>query len=270
MPNGHESTWRDRTERERQLDEFIQQERTARFGSEVLNEAEKASRVKRHFDAVATKYDLMNTVLSMGIHYLWKREGIRRAKLKPGDTVLDMCGGTGDLSISAYRKVGPAGNVVLYDINYDMIAAGKRTRSHAEIREAIAYVQGDAERIAFPDGTFDVVMIGFAVRNITHMKRAFREMHRVLKPGGTLMCLEFSKPVWPWFRLLYDFYSFHVMPLLGDLIMGERKAYTCLPETIRLFLMPEELAEVFKTIGFSNVAFKRLTNGIAVVHTGVK
>ena len=113
-------------------------------------------------------------------------------------------------------------------------------------------------------------MIGFAVRNITHMKQAFREMCRVLKPGGRFLCLEFSKPVWPWFRWLYDLYSFHIMPLLGDLVMGERKAYTCLPETIRLFLMPDELAEVLTSAGFSGVAYDRMTNGIAVAHTATK
>ena len=262
--------WSRERKRKEQLDEYISLKRQAQFGFEELSELDKAARVRRHFNSVAYKYDMMNTVLSMGVHYLWKKTAVRRLGLKPGEAVLDVCGGTGDLSVMSKKAVGPSGSVILYDINWDMINAGRIKRTHAGLRGRIGYVQGDAERIAFPDGTFDVVMVGFAVRNITHMKQAFREMYRVLKPGGRFLCLEFSKPVWPWFRRLYDWYSFHVMPLLGDLVMGERKAYTCLPETIRLFLMPDELTEVLTGSGFSGVAYERMTNGIAVAHMGFK
>jgi demethylmenaquinone methyltransferase/2-methoxy-6-polyprenyl-1,4-benzoquinol methylase len=262
--------WSTASKRKEQLDDYIARKQQARFGLEELSEEEKAARVRRHFNSVAHKYDMMNTVLSFGIHYLWKKMAIARLGLKPGEAVLDVCGGTGDLSVMAQKEVGSAGRVVLYDINWDMINAGRIKRTNAPTRGSIRYVQGDAERISFPDGTFDVVMVGFAIRNITHMKQAFREMHRVLKPGGRFLCLEFSKPVWTWFRILYDWYSFHIMPLLGDLMMGERKAYTCLPETIRLFLMPDELAKVLTASGFSGVAYKRLTNGIAVAHTGTR
>ena len=263
-------TWSEEQKRKEQLDDYISLKRQARFGFEELSERDKAERVRRHFNSVAYKYDMMNTVLSLGIHYLWKKIAVARLGLKPGEAVLDVCGGTGDLSVMSKKAVGSSGNVVLYDINWDMINAGRVKRSNARWRESIRYVQGDAERISFPDDTFDVVMVGFAVRNITHMKQAFREMHRVLKPGGRFLCLEFSKPVWPWFRTLYDFYSFHIMPLLGDLMMGERKAYTCLPETIRLFLMPDELAAVLASAGFSGVTYERMTNGIAVAHRGGK
>lgn len=270
MMQERKSIWYDRSKRLEQLDDHIIQQRKARFGSEELEESKKAERVRRHFDSVAARYDLMNTLLSLGIHYAWKRFAIRHMGLKPGDRVLDVCGGTGDLSISAQKRVGEAGQVVLYDINWRMMQAGKYKPVHQALRRKIEFVQGDAEKIAFPDETFDEVMVGFAIRNITHMVRAFQEMYRVLKPGGVFMCLEFSKPVTPWFRWLYDCYSFNIMPHLGDLLVGTRKAYTCLPETIRLFLMPEELSDIFRRIGYTDVRFKRLTNGIAVVHIANK
>ncbi|GBC59743.1 bifunctional demethylmenaquinone methyltransfera se/2-methoxy-6-polyprenyl-1,4-benzoquinol methylase [Desulfonema ishimotonii] len=264
------SIWFDRKTREKQLDDYVIQNRKANFGTEALEEDQKAGRVRRHFDSVASRYDMMNTLLSFGVHYLWKRTGIRMLELRPGEKVLDVCGGTGDLSVSSRKIVGDSGQVALYDINWEMMKAGRLKPGNSGWRKKIAYIQGDAEQIAFPDNTFDVVMVGFAVRNITHMKQAFSEMHRVLKPGGRFLCLEFSKPVWPWFRWLYDFYSFSIMPLLGDLMMGERKAYTCLPETIRLFLTPDELTAVFRGVGFSSVVYRRLTNGIAVAHLCVK
>lgn len=262
--------WFGRHKRFEQLDDFIRKEKKAQFGFEELNEKEKADRVRRHFDSVASKYDMMNTLLSLGIHYLWKHRAVRMMNIKSGDKILDVCGGTGDLSILSRRKTGGEGQVAVYDINWEMMAAGRRKPTNAAVRKQLHYVQGDAESISFPDNTFDVVMVGFAVRNITHMKQAFREMVRVLKPGGKFLCLEFSRPVWPWFRWLYDFYSFHIMPVLGDLIVGERTAYTCLPETIRLFLLPDELADIFREIGLTDVKYEYLTNGIAVAHTGVK
>lgn len=265
-----QSVWYDRSKRLEQLDDHIIRERKARFGSEELDESGKEDRVRRHFDSVAAKYDLMNTLLSMGIHYAWKQFAIQRMGFRSGDSVLDVCGGTGDLSVSAVKAVGEEGRVVLCDINRKMMEAGKYKPIHETHRRRIHFVQGDAERIPFPDETFDKVMVGFAIRNITHMVRAFQEMHRVLKPGGVFMCLEFSKPTTPWFRWLYDFYSFHIMPRLGDLLVGSRQAYTCLPETIRLFLLPEELSDIFERVGFSDVRFKRLTNGIAVVHIASK
>lgn len=263
-------TWMGKNERLAQLDERVRKEHRARFGSEALSEGEKAGRVRRHFDAVAGKYDLMNTLLSFGAHYWWKHRAVRILSLNPGDRVLDVSGGTGDLSILSQRVVGPRGQVFLYDINWAMIMAGRRKRRSAAARRRIHYVQGDAERIALGDNTFDAVMISFAVRNITHMKQAFREMVRVLKPGGKFLCLEFSRPRWTWFRRLYDFYSFKMMPVLGSAIAANRTAYSCLPETIRWFLLPEELSDIFREVGLKNVRYRLLTNGIAVVHQAVK
>ena len=268
MGDTRKMEWGDLGRRLEGLDDFVESKRLARFGTEEMDEAEKADRVRRHFDAVARKYDLMNTVLSLGIHYLWKHAGIAMLDLKPGERVLDVCGGTGDLSILADRKVGPEGRVVLCDINREMMVAGRGKSTHRSRRRRIGFVQGDAERIPFPDGTFDAVMVGYAIRNITHMVRAFREMRRVLRPGGRFLCLEFSKPVWPWFRVLYDFYSFRIMPTLGQAFVGDRTAYTCLPETIRQFLLPDELAAVLEEVGFSEVRYRLLTNGISVAHVG--
>ena len=212
----------------------------------------------------------MNTLLSFGIHYAWKRTAVRMLKLAPGDRVLDVCGGTGDLAILAARKVGSQGRVVIYDINRAMIHAGLHKIANNEMRARLRHVQGNAEQISFPDRHFEAVMVGFGIRNVTRMKMGFAEMYRVLKPGGKMMCLEFSKPIWPVFRWLYDFYSFHIMPFLGELIVGSRKAYTHLPESIRMFPLPDELSELLKTIGFSQVTYRSLTNGIAVIHLAVK
>ena len=242
----------------------------AYFGYEPVRTLDKTDRVLQHFNSVARHYDFMNTLLSFGIHYAWKRTAVRMLKLAPGDRVLDVCGGTGDLAILAARKVGPAGRVVIYDINRAMIQAGLHKVVNTEIETRLRHVQGNAEYISFADRHFEAAMVGFGIRNVTHMKKGFEEMYRVLKPGGKMMCLEFSKPIWPVFRWLYDFYSFYIMPFLGELIAGSRKAYTHLPESIRMFPLPDELSELLKKIGFSQVTYRSLTNGIAVIHLAVK
>ncbi len=262
--------WRDKTGRQRMLDHKIRQDKTAAFGFELVPEKEKTEHVRRHFDSVAEKYDLMNTLLSGGIHYLWKRRAMAVLAPKPGEKVLDVCGGTGDLSILAHKKVGHTGLVTVFDINRAMMQAGRRTRRHQTIRSQLTYAQGNAEQISFSDASFDKAIVGFGIRNVTHMIQGFSEMYRVLKPGGRMVCLEFSKPVWPFFRTLYDFYSFTIMPWLGELLVGSWKAYEHLPETIRLFPLPDELADILTEIGFEDVQYERLTNGIAVIHAGTK
>ena len=147
---------------------------------------------------------------------------------------------------------------------------GRAKQNRSALRNRIECIQGDAESISFPDDTFDAAMVGFGIRNLTHMDLGFNEMHRVLKPGGKIMCLEFSKPTAPLFRWLYDIYSFYVMPLLGQVLVGSRQAYLLLPESIRMFPLPEEVSAVLRDIGFHNVTYRRLTNGIAVVHVAEK
>ncbi len=212
----------------------------------------------------------MNTLLSLGIHYQWKRMAVSMMNLRSGDRVLDVCGGTGDLSRMAAERVASSGRVVLYDINWEMMGAGRRKNLASPHRGLICSVQGDAERIGFADNCFDAVMVGFGIRNLTHFEEGFREMYRVLKTGGVFMCLEFSEPVTPWFRRLYDFYSFYIMPYIGKVLAGCQPAYTYLPESIRLFPKPDELKSILERIGLRDVRYRRLTDGIALIHLGKK
>ena len=262
--------WLEDRERKQRLDEGAGKTQTASFGFERVESSEKEGRVRQHFDTVAKNYDFMNSLLSLGIHHLWKRSAVQMMTLAPGNRILDVCGGTGDLAILAARTIGPAGRVIIYDINRAMIQAGLHKIADTDIEQRISHVQGNAESISFPDADFDAAMVGFGIRNVTHMKIGFEEMYRVLKPGGKMMCLEFSKPTFPPFRWLYDFYSFYIMPFLGELIAGSRQAYTHLPETIRMWPLPDELSEILREIGFSSVSYRSLTNGIAVIHLAVK
>ena len=262
--------WLEEKKRRMQMNNRSESADEAYFGYERISTAAKTNRVIQHFNSVARHYDFMNTLLSFGIHYAWKRTAVRMLKLVPGDQILDVCGGTGDLAILAAKAAGPAGRVVIYDINRAMIQAGMQKVIDTDIEDRLGYIQGNAECISFPDRHFDTAMVGFGIRNVTRMRKGFEEMYRVLKPGGKLMCLEFSKPTWPVFRWLYDFYSFYIMPFLGQLIASNRKAYTHLPESIRMFPLPDELAEILKKIGFSEVTYRSLTNGIAVIHLAIK
>jgi demethylmenaquinone methyltransferase/2-methoxy-6-polyprenyl-1,4-benzoquinol methylase len=240
------------------------------FGYRQVRADEKAQLVLQHFDSIARKYDVVNTLLSLGLHLIWKRSAVEMLELRQGDMVVDVCGGTADLSIYAAKAVGPAGRVILYDINRAMIEAGLWKASRKAKNGIIKFVQGDAERISLSDGLFDAAMVGFGVRNLTHMEKGFEEMYRLLKPGGKLLCLEFSMPTAAMLRWLYNLYSFRIMPLAGQLLTGSRVAYTYLPESIRVFPLPKALVDILKKIGFSMVTYKKFTNGIAVVHLGVK
>jgi demethylmenaquinone methyltransferase/2-methoxy-6-polyprenyl-1,4-benzoquinol methylase len=262
--------WLNDDERRRQMDPSAAEREDAFFGFQRIRAREKTARVVKHFDSVAAVYDGMNSLLSFGIHHTWKRASVRLLALRPGERVLDVCGGTGDLAILAARRVGGRGRVIIYDINRAMLAAGMHKVVGRPLEACIRHVQGDAERIAFPDDSFDAAMVGFGIRNVTRMRQGLAEMHRVLRPGGRLLCLEFSRPVWPVFRWLYDMYSFHLMPLAGELIAGSRTAYTHLPESIRMFPLPHELADMLREVGFGRVDYRRFTNGIAVAHLAVK
>lgn len=240
------------------------------FGYRQVPVREKATLVREHFDRVAPTYDFGNTLLSLGLHHLWKRAAVRAAGLNPGGRVLDLCGGTADLSLLAARTVGPRGGVVLCDINRTMMEAGRGKVARSPVGAQIAFVQGDAEHLPVPANVFDAAMVGFGIRNVTDMEAGFREMHRVLKPGGTLVCLEFSQPTLRGFRALYDFYSFRIMPSLSRLIVGTPGAYRYLAESIRVFPGPEELAERLHGLGFDDVRYRLFTHGIAALHVGKK
>jgi demethylmenaquinone methyltransferase/2-methoxy-6-polyprenyl-1,4-benzoquinol methylase len=262
--------WLDGQERKEQLAESDNSVKSTYFGYERVARDQKTDRVIQHFNSVARHYDFMNSLLSLGIHHLWKRTAVQMMDLAAGDRILDVCGGTADLAILAARDIESAGSVVVYDINRAMIQAGLHKVANKDIAHRIGYVQGNAETISFPDGHFDATMVGFGIRNVTNMKKGFEEMYRVLKPGGKMMCLEFSKPTFTPFRWLYDIYSFYVMPFLGALIAGSRQAYTHLPESIRMFPLPDELSGILTKIGFSQVSYRKLTNGIAVIHLAIK
>jgi demethylmenaquinone methyltransferase/2-methoxy-6-polyprenyl-1,4-benzoquinol methylase len=243
-------------------------EPTVPIGFRRIAAEEKAGWVRRQFDAVAPWYDRMNTLLSLGIHHRWKRMAMEWLSPRSGERILDLCGGTGDLAVAAVPRVAPNGRVVLCDINREMIRVGRATPRRMEIRSRIQYVEGDAERLPFPAGAFDGVVIGFGVRNLTRMEQGLTEILRVLRPGGRMVILEFSHPTAPLFRRLYDLYSFTFMPWLGSRLAGSAEAYTYLAESIRGFPGPEDLAGRLRNVGFASVGYHRLTRGVAALHRG--
>ena len=243
---------------------------TTFFGFSKVPVQEKQNYVRRHFSSIALKYDVMNTILSLGLHHFWKRLSVKALGLRSGDLVLEVCGGTADLTLLAAKRLGSEGRVVLYDINHDMIEGGRHKVVRSGLAEKVRFVLGDAEALSLPSDRFDAAMIGFGIRNVTRMDKGLAEMHRILKPGGRMMCLEFSLPTSPWFRFLYDFYSFRLMPFAGRLLAGNRDAYLYLPESIRMFPSPDAFAAMLQAAGFTGVTYKRLTNGIAIIYTGIK
>lgn len=232
--------------------------------------AGKAAVVRRYFGAIARRYDLANDILSFGLQRAWKRRAVRCLQLQPGDRVADLCGGTGDLAILAAPRVAPQGRVYLIDFTREMLRVGQEKVRAAGLGHLIHPIQGDALRLALPDESLDGVIVGFGVRNLTDMARGFREMHRVLKPGGRLVCLEFSHPTPAWFARLYDLYSRFLIPLAGKIIAGNAAAYAYLTTSIRAFPTAPELAALLTGLGFSQVTWVPLSRGIAVIHVGVK
>ncbi len=244
--------------------------RMTHFGERLVPESDKRGLVNDVFDSVAPKYDLMNDLMSMGTHRLWKRFVLAQLRLRPGDWAIDVAGGTADIALLMKKAVGSGGSVTVYDINQEMLAVGRdKVIDRGHVR-GLNFVRGDAEEIAFADNTFHGAAIGFGIRNVTHLLKAFSEMARVVKPGGRVVCLEFSRPESALVRRLYDAYSFSFIPAVGKAVTGNRDAYVYLPESIRKFPPQEELKAIMESVGLYKVHYHNLFNGIAAVHVGVK
>ncbi len=245
-------------------------EPTTHFGYQSVPQSQKAQKVAEVFHSVAAKYDLMNDVLSGGLHRLWKRFTLELSGVRPGNRVLDIAGGTGDLARAFSRLVGPHGEVVLADINDSMLKVGRDKLLDCGVAGNVQFVQADAERLPFPDNHFDVVTIAFGLRNVTHKEDALRSMLRVLKPGGRLLVLEFSKPGNPLLAKAYDAYSFAFMPLAGKLITNDADSYRYLAESIRMHPDQETLKGMMADAGFEQVTYHNMTGGIVALHRGIK
>ncbi|WP_130470191.1 bifunctional demethylmenaquinone methyltransferase/2-methoxy-6-polyprenyl-1,4-benzoquinol methylase UbiE [Candidatus Magnetaquicoccus inordinatus] len=240
------------------------------FGFSEVPFAEKVVKVKEVFDSVAGNYDLMNDLMSLGIHRLWKQFAIRRLRVRPGQHFLDVAGGTGDLARLLHEQLAGTGRVVIYDINANMLERGRQRLVDEGRIQGLYWTQGNAEELPFPDNSFHGVTIGFGIRNVTQMEAAFREMVRVLRPGGQLLCLEFSRLAIPFLEPLYDAYSFKILPELGHWIAKDRDAYQYLAESIRRFPAQEEVAKLLTECGLYGVRYHNLSAGIAAVHVGRK
>lgn len=247
-----------------------QDKETTHFGFTEVPLHEKVERVKDVFHSVAHKYDLMNDLMSLGMHRLWKRFTLGQANVRPGQAVLDLAGGTGDLTKMFAKQVGPKGQVVLADINEKMLEQGRARLLDEGIVGNVTFVQANAENLPFPDNHFDCITIAFGLRNVTDKDAALRSMFRVLKPGGKVLILEFSKPVLPLLNTLYDKYSFHVIPKLGKWICDDEASYQYLVESIRMHPTQEELKSRMQIAGFEEVQYFNLTGGIVALHKGFK
>ena len=237
------------------------------FGFQSVDEAEKARHVRSVFDSVAPKYDLMNDLMSGGLHRAWKAYTLMVANLRTGQKALDIAGGTGDLALAFSKKVGKSGQVVHTDINEAMLSTGRNRL--IDLGVLLPPVVCDAEKLPFPDAYFDLVSVAFGLRNMTHKDAALAEMCRVLKPAGKLLVLEFSK-VAPPLEKLYDWYSFKVLPTLGKVVAGDDASYRYLAESIRMHPSQKELKTMMHKGGFGHVDFHNLTGGIAALHVGIK
>lgn len=240
---------------------------TTHFGFESVDEKDKARHVRGVFDSVASKYDVMNDLMSGGLHRAWKAYTVMVANLREGSKVLDIAGGTGDLSLAFSKKVGSTGEVVHTDINEAMLRVGRSRLIDKGV--LLPTLVCDAEHLPFPDAHFDVVSVAFGLRNMTHKDAALREMCRVLKPGGRLLVLEFSRVAKPLTKA-YDWYSFKVLPTLGKLVAGDDASYRYLAESIRMHPSQDELKTLMKQCGFGHVDYHNMTGGIVALHVGIK
>jgi demethylmenaquinone methyltransferase/2-methoxy-6-polyprenyl-1,4-benzoquinol methylase len=245
-------------------------DKTTHFGYKEVPEDEKVRMVGGVFHSVASRYDLMNDLMSGGIHRIWKRVAIELSGVRPGQQILDVAGGTGDLTSRFSREVGPTGKVVLSDINSSMLGTGRDRLLDEGVCGNVEFVLADAEALPFRESSFDCVTIAFGLRNVTHKERALASMLRVLKPGGRLLVLEFSKPTSELLGKLYDAYSFGVIPKIGGLIAGDEDSYRYLAESIRMHPDQDTLREMMEDAGFERCDYHNMTGGIVAIHRGFR
>jgi demethylmenaquinone methyltransferase/2-methoxy-6-polyprenyl-1,4-benzoquinol methylase len=248
----------------------MNEKQTTHFGYQQVPAEEKAGRVRQVFDSVASRYDLMNDLMSLGIHRLWKRAAVQLSNVRNGDRVLDLAGGTGDLTILFEKRVGKQGQVVLADINNAMLRTGRDRLIDLGLIGNIQYAQVNAERLPFADNTFDCVCIAFGLRNVTDKKAALGSMHRVLKPGGRVIILEFSHPVDKVTEKVYDFYSFKLLPKIGSIVAKDEDSYRYLAESIRMHPKQDELKQMMEEVGLERCEYFNMSQGIVAVHRGYK
>ncbi len=240
------------------------------FGYEQVKTADKSERVAEVFHSVAAKYDVMNDLMSGGVHRLWKRFTIESSAVRPGHRILDIAGGTGDLTAKFSKLVGKEGSVILADINSSMLNVGRDKLLNNGLAGNIQFVQADAQKLPFPDNYFDCITIAFGLRNVTDKDEALRSMHRILKPGGRLLVLEFSKPQNTLLEKAYNTYSFRILPAMGKLIANDSESYRYLAESIRMHPDQETLKGMVLDAGFSKCDYYNMTGGVVALHKGLK
>jgi demethylmenaquinone methyltransferase / 2-methoxy-6-polyprenyl-1,4-benzoquinol methylase len=246
------------------------EEKKTHFGFQTVNWDEKEKKVREVFHSVANRYDLMNDIMSLGIHRLWKQFAIHCSHVRPGHHVLDLAGGSGDLTYLLSKKVGREGHVILADINQEMLHVGRDKLLDKGLHSRIDFVQANAECLPFASNQFDIITMAFGLRNVTDKSKALQSMYRVCKPGGQLLILEFSKPILPGLKPLYDAYSFHILPRLGALFAQDKDSYQYLAESIRMHPPQEELRQMIEAAGFEECTYSNLTGGIVALHTAYK
>jgi demethylmenaquinone methyltransferase/2-methoxy-6-polyprenyl-1,4-benzoquinol methylase len=241
------------------------------FGYQKVTSAQKTEKVAEVFHSVATRYDLMNDLMSLGLHRIWKRIAINYCQVRQGQHILDIAGGSGDLSLQLSSLIAKKGQIVLADINAAMLKVARQKILNAGLHNKIAIIQADAENLPFPDNYFDRIIMGFGLRNVTHKEKALRSLYRVLQPGGRLVILEFSQTKVPGMKQVYDFYSFKYLPLLGRYVAKDSNSYQYLAESIRMHPDAETLKKSMLTAGgFDEVNYHQLLGGIVAIHIGVK
>ncbi|MCK5356671.1 MAG: bifunctional demethylmenaquinone methyltransferase/2-methoxy-6-polyprenyl-1,4-benzoquinol methylase UbiE [Methyloprofundus sp.] len=243
---------------------------TTHFGFKQVDEKEKVNLVRGVFDSVASQYDVMNDLMSLGIHRIWKRVAVQLSNVREGEQVLDLAGGTGDLTTLFSKRVGKSGNIVLADINSEMLRTGRDRLIDRGLVNGVTYAQVNAECLPFEDNTFDCVCIAFGLRNVTDKDAALRSMYRVLKPGGRVIVLEFSHPIDKVTEKVYDFYSFKLLPKIGKIIAKDEESYRYLAESIRMHPKQDKLKEMMQEAGLDRCEYFNMSQGIVAVHRGYK